>query len=99
MDWTLYLNETRPNPLTEVFEFMRIGNEHIVQLLLAGIMGVVSMGVSHIKDLTKQVQTIAVVLNETRAENSIRFNQNDNILRDHESRLRYIESKNTQRRR
>lgn len=99
MDWTFYAIKTNTNLLTEVLELMRIGNEHIVQLLLAGIMGVVSMGVGHIKDLTRQVQTIAVVLNETRAENSIRFNHNDNILRDHESRLRYIESKKTPQRR
>lgn len=93
MDWTFYITEVKPNPLAEVLELMRIGNEHIIQLLLAGIMGVVSMGVSHIQDLTKQVQTIAVVLNETRAENSVRFNQHDFILRDHEARVRTLESK------
>lgn len=93
MDWTFYITETRPNPLAEVIELMRIGHEHIVQLLLTGIIGVVAMGVSHIQDLTKQVQTIAIVLNETRAENSVRFDQHDFILRDHESRVRSLESK------
>lgn len=93
MDWTLYLPEKRPNPLVEVLEFMRIGNEHIVQLLLAGIMGIISMGVSHIQDLTKQVHKIGVVLNETKVESMLRFSQQDVTLRDHEQRIRVMEYK------
>lgn len=93
MDWTFYITETRPNPLAEVLELMRIGNEHIVQLLLAGIMGVVSMGVSHIQDLTKQVHKIGVVLNETKVESMLRFSQQDVTLRDHEQRIRVMEHK------
>jgi hypothetical protein len=94
MDWTIYAAHTKPNPLAEVLELMRIGNEHIIQLLLAGIIGVVSLGVSHIKDLTEQVQTIAIVLNETKVENTVRFNQHAGALQDHENRLRFIEQKN-----
>lgn len=93
MDWTLYLTEVRPNPLAEVVELMRIGNEHIVQLLLAAIVGVASMGVAKLDEVAKKIQVIEIVMTESRAENAMRFNHHSGILQDHENRVRLLEGK------
>lgn len=67
--------------------------EHVNQLLLAGIMGVSSIGVSYIRDLSKEVQHISAVVLESRTEANIKFKQITESLGDHETRIRQVEKK------
>lgn len=61
--------------------------KHISQLLLALIIGVVSLGVSFIGDMSRNMQQIAVSVHELNA----RMGQVSDTMKDHEDRLREVE--------
>ena len=73
-------------------------NEHLSQLLLAMIMGIISLGVSYMRDMAKEIQTISSTVSESRAESGLKFNNLYDIVKDHEGRIRIIEkhTKHTQ---
>jgi hypothetical protein len=69
-------------------------NESINQLLLALIIGVVSLGVSHVSDLSKSVQSMTLSLESCKAsiqELNYKIGQVFSMASDHEARLRELE--------
>jgi hypothetical protein len=77
--------------------FMKI-NEHLIQLLLSAIIGIASLGVSYMRDMSKEIQTISAAVLESRAESAIKFGQLTEIVKDHEARLRAQEIRTHTRR-
>lgn len=68
--------------------------DSINQLLLALIIGVVSLGVSHVSDLSKSVQSMTLSLESCKAsiqELNYKIGQVFSMASDHEARLRELE--------
>lgn len=69
-------------------------NESINQLLMALIIGVVSLGVSFMGDLSKNVQSMTLSLESCKAsiqELNYKIGQVFSMASDHEARLRELE--------
>lgn len=60
----------------------------IQQLLLAAIIGVVSVGVSFVGDLSKNIKVMSVSVQEL----NVKMGQVFDMIKDHEVRLRSIET-------
>ena len=58
------------------------------QLLLAAVIGVVSLGVSFIADMSRNIQAMASSVQEL----NVRMAQISDIAKDHELRIRTIEN-------
>lgn len=58
------------------------------QLLLAAVIGVVSLGVSFIADMSRNIQAMASSVQEL----NVRMAQISDIAKDHELRIRNIEN-------
>jgi len=72
-----------------MLKFFMVKNYKIIeQLLLAAIIGVASIGVSFIGDLSKNVQLMSVSVQEL----NVKMGQITLAISDHELRLRTIES-------
>jgi hypothetical protein len=59
------------------------------QLLLAAVIGVVSLGVSFIADMSRNIQAMASSVQEL----NVRMAQISDIAKDHEIRIRQIEKR------
>jgi hypothetical protein len=59
------------------------------QLLLAAVIGVVSLGVSFIADMSRNIQAMASSVQEL----NVRMAQISDIAKDHEVRIRQIEKR------
>lgn len=68
-------------------------NENINHLLLALIIGVASVSVSYIGEISKNLQSMAISIQEL----NVRMGQVSDSLHDHEHRLRAIEQTNKRR--
>lgn len=68
--------------------------KNIVQLLLALIIGIVSLGVSFIGDMSNNIHRIAVSVTELNS----RMGQVMTTVNDHEGRLREVEKTQQKRR-
>jgi hypothetical protein len=64
-------------------------HDSVNHLMLALIIGVVSLGVSFMADVSKNMQSIAISVQEL----NIRIGHVNEIMKDHENRLRKIETK------
>jgi len=62
-------------------------HKNLNHLLLALIIGVVSLGVSFIGDMSRNVQQMAQSVHEL----NTRMGQVSDTMKDHEQRLRYVE--------
>jgi len=60
----------------------------VQQLLLTAIIGVVSIGVSFVGDLSKNIQVMSVSVQEL----NVKMGQVFDMIKDHEVRLRSIET-------
>lgn len=67
--------------------------KNLDHLLLAAIVGVVSIGVSFIGDMSRNVQQMAASIQEL----NVRMGQVSDTMRDHEMRIRDVEKKTTRR--
>jgi len=72
-----------------VKSYMNKNYKIIEQLLLAAIIGVVSIGVSFVGDMSKNMQTMSVSVQEL----NVKMGTVTQVMTDHESRLRMIEHK------
>ena len=70
--------------------FMTKNSKIIEQLMLAAIIGVASIGVSFIGQMSQTIQTMSISVQELNVKVSGAFDS----LKDHEIRLRTIESNN-----
>jgi hypothetical protein len=61
----------------------------VQQLLLTAIIGVVSLGVSFIGELSKGVQVLTLSVQEL----NLKIDRNTWVISDHEVRLRVVETK------
>lgn len=68
--------------------FMTKNSKIIEQLMLAAIIGVASIGVSFIGEMSQTIQTMSISVQELNVKVSGAFDS----LKDHEVRLRSIES-------
>lgn len=67
--------------------------KNIEHLFLAGIIGIASLGVSFISDMSRNVQAMTISVQELNAKMGL-F---DGTIRDHEQRLREVEKNNIRR--
>jgi hypothetical protein len=68
-------------------------NKNITHLLLAGIIGAVSLGVSSVISMSHSVQNMAVSVQEL----NMRMAHVSDTIKDHESRLREVERQKQRR--
>lgn len=73
-------------------------HKNINHLLLAGIIGTISIGVTYAQKIASKVEIISEAMVESKATNQLRFAQIFETLTDHEGRIRICEKPNTQRR-
>lgn len=67
--------------------------KNIDHLMLAAIVGVVSLGVSFIGDMARNIQQMATSIQEL----NVRMSDVSDRIRDHEDRIRSVEKHNTRR--
>lgn len=65
-------------------------HENINHLMIALVIGIVSIGVSFIGEMSKNIQTISGNIQEL----STKLGQINEVMKDHEARIRDIEKKN-----
>lgn len=65
-------------------------HENINHLMIALIIGIVSIGVSFIGEMSKNIQSMAGNIQEL----STKLGQINEVMKDHEVRIREIEKKN-----
>lgn len=63
-------------------------HDNINHLLIALVIAIVSVGVSFIGDMSKNIQTMAVNIQEL----STKLGQINEVMKDHETRIRVIET-------
>ena len=68
-------------------------NKAIENIFFASIIGVASIGVSFISDMSKNIQAMTISVQELNS----RMGQVDGIMRDHEQRIRDVEKNNNKR--
>lgn len=73
-------------------------HKNINHLLLAGIIGTISIGLTYMQKIASKVELISEAMIESKATNQIRFAQIFETLTDHEGRIRVCEKPITQRR-
>lgn len=71
---------------------MKQFHENLNHLLIALVIGIVSIGVSFIGDMSKNIQTMAMNIQEL----STKLGQINEVMKDHEQRIRIIETKKGQ---
>ena len=71
---------------------MKQFHENLNHLLIALVIGIVSIGVSFIGDMSKNIQTMAMNIQEL----STKLGQINEVMKDHEQRIRIIETKKVQ---
>jgi methyl-accepting chemotaxis protein len=64
-------------------------HENINHLMLALVIGIVSLGVSFIGDMSKNLQAMASTIQEL----STKLGQINEVMKDHEIRIRQIEKR------
>lgn len=66
-------------------------HKNLNHLLLAGVIGVISIGLSYVQKISDRVMIISEAMIESKATNAVRFSQITEILSDHETRIRDVE--------
>lgn len=73
----------------EVYFSMEKYSGLVQQVLLTTVIGVVSIGVGFVGDLSKSVQSLSISVQEL----NIKMGQVYDMIKDHEVRLRHIETR------
>lgn len=73
-----------------IIKSMKQLHENINHLMIALIIGIVSIGVSFIGEMSKNIQSMAGNIQEL----STKLGQINEVMKDHEVRIREIERKN-----
>lgn len=73
-----------------IIDSMKQLHENINHLMIALIIGIVSIGVSFIGEMSKNIQSMAGNIQEL----STKLGQINEVMKDHEVRIREIERKN-----
>lgn len=79
-----------PDKFNAKINSMKQLHENINHLMIALIIGIVSIGVSFIGEMSKNIQSMAGNIQEL----STKLGQINEVMKDHEVRIREIEKKN-----
>lgn len=90
--WILSSRLLLLDKFSDIIESMDL-NKAIENMFLAAIIGVASIGVSFISDMSKNIHAMTVSIQELNA----RMGQVDGIMKDHEQRIRDVEKTKIQR--
>jgi hypothetical protein len=89
MEQIFYLPPMLPVKYSDIIKIMNKLHENVNHLMLALIIGVVSLGVSFIGDMSKNIQNMAASVEQL----NTKMGQVNDTMRDHEFRLRDLEKK------
>ena len=89
MEQIFYLPPMLPVKYSDIIKIMNKLHDNINHLMLALIIGVCSLGVSFIGDMSKNIQNMAASIEQL----NVKMGQVNETMRDHEFRLRDLEKK------